>query len=196
MIVTSIGSVLDDQPTEVQKALSEKMKLMEGTVQLRAEIDESGTVTSFYLDQKQKNLVALCFELPQGPVKPGDTWPLHINLIMMGNGFAAKEANRSNRVKLISLSPSDDGDIVATLEYTIAEDVDGTFRTPGASGEQPCSMSASFYGQARFLVRKGRWQDFKGRMHIKSTGAMETDMESNLVMTPMKRLPEKLIELE
>jgi len=180
--------------SEMEKAMAEMMKKLEGTIQLRGEITDSGKLSSFYLEQKQKNLLALFFELPQTPVKVGDSWSLDLNLLAMGSGFICEEADRVNRVQLVSLSEDKDGDIIASMDYTIAESVKGKFMVPLA--DESTLMSMSFIGRGDFLVKKGIWKKFTGRMQIEQTGMMSSDVQQYFVMEPMDQPPKELLKLE
>lgn len=195
-LIVSDLVIPESSGSKVDEAMSRLWESMEGTVQLRGEIDESGQVTSFYLETPQRNLVAMGFELPKDPVKVGDTWSIDAHLLAMGHGFIAEQASRSNQVTLTGLSTSDNGDTVATIEYMLAEYVDGVFRHPMLDKDQPTTMSYGFFAEGKFLVNRGRWQEFRGRVIIKSTGMTQSDSQSHMSMTLMESVPENLLELE
>lgn len=176
--------------------MKEMMKKMEGTVQLRAEIDDAGAITSFYLEQRQKNFVAMFFELPKKSVKPGDTWSLDINFVAMGAGFICEKAARTNQVKLVSLTDTPDGDTLASMDYCIAESVKGKLKVPMGEGSRPVAMDMAFVGRGEFLVNKGTWRRLAGQMRIDSTGVMTTSQNQNVMMEPMEEVPKELLELE
>ncbi len=187
--------------SEQDEWMAEMMKKMEGTVQLRGEITDSGEVASFYMESKQKNLLAVFFELPKEPVKVGDTWSLDVNFVAMGHGFICDEASRTNRVKLTRLTKTEDGDVVASLHYLIAESVKGRITDPFAEEGQapsgmPTSMSMSFVGRGEFLVNKGTWKQLVGRMTMKGTGMMSADVQQHVAMEPMASAPKELLSLE
>ncbi len=132
----------EDGPDAFLKRMARKM---EGTVQLRGEITPRGKIVSFYLEGRQKNLVAMMLELPGRPVKVGDTWPLEMNLISMGHGFVCDRAAHRNQAKLVAVTETPDGDRVATIEYLVLEGVEGTFKGPFGGGEGvPTSMHAGY----------------------------------------------------
>ncbi|NOK22474.1 hypothetical protein HMI50_36235, partial [Corallococcus carmarthensis] len=100
-----------------------------------------------------RNLATLVLELPRDPVRPGETWSLGTELTVpdaLGGQFRrAPGGERHNRVKLVSVTPGDNGEQVATLEYDIVEQFGGTLsasravpaggakkgpRQPGAEG--------------------------------------------------------------
>lgn len=75
-----------------------------------------------------RNLAAMVLELPSEPVGPGTTWTLTTNLVDEGAlppGFRQKDSKQTNEVKLLSLTPAEDGEQVATLEYDLLESVTG-----------------------------------------------------------------------
>ncbi|NNC08205.1 hypothetical protein HJC10_35870, partial [Corallococcus exiguus] len=81
-----------------------------------------------------RNLATLVLELPRDPVRPGETWPLGTELTTpdaLGTLFRrAPGGERHNRVKLVSVTPGDNGEQVATLEYDIVEQFGGTLSPP------------------------------------------------------------------
>nr|WP_242544868.1 hypothetical protein [Corallococcus sp. NCSPR001] len=81
-----------------------------------------------------RNLATLVLELPRDPVRPGETWALGTELTTpdaLGTLFRrAPGGERHNRVKLVSVTPGDNGEQVATLEYDIVEQFGGTLSPP------------------------------------------------------------------
>lgn len=173
---------------------TEMLKKMEGTVQLRGQIDASGAITSFWLAPNQKNLLALFCELPKTPVKVGDRWSLNVNFVQMGFGFVADKANRLNQVELSGVQKEADGEVVAVLDYIIAESVEGNFQM----GDQTkaTTMAMSFAGRGRFSVTKGLWKSFAGRMKTKATGMMASSAEQELALEPLPSIPDELLKLK
>lgn len=169
---------------------------MKGSVQLRGDITPSGSIRTFYLESKQKNLLSLFFELPQAPVRIGDSWELHVNLLSMGHGFICDAARRINRVTLVSLEPTDTEDQIATMEYTLFESAKGRFVLPGFDEDKPAGMSFSFIGRGRFSLRQGVWESFVGLMEIKGTGMMKVDTQQVFAMQPMAKIPEQYLKLK
>ena len=180
-----------EQPDEVK----DLFKKMEGTVQIRGEISEQGEITSFYLEQKQKNMIAMLFELPKRKVKEGDTWSLDVNLLMMGAGFIAKSADRVNKVTLKTLSPDKSNNMIAELEYLIAESVEGVFLNPMSGEEISTEMSMSFVGTGHFNVTEGRFEKMIGRLGIKSSGIMASENQQELSLEYLKSVPSCMLKL-
>lgn len=81
-----------------------------------------------------RNVATLVLELPRDPVRPGDTWSLGTELTTpdaLGSLFRrADGGERHNRVKLVSVTPGDNGEQVATLEYDLQEQFGGTLSPP------------------------------------------------------------------
>ncbi|RKH57951.1 hypothetical protein D7X96_37650, partial [Corallococcus interemptor] len=81
-----------------------------------------------------RNLATLALELPRDPVRPGETWSLGTELTTpdaLGTLFRrAPGGERHNRVKLVSVTPGDNGEQVATLEYDLVEQFGGTLGAP------------------------------------------------------------------
>jgi hypothetical protein len=197
MIVHEVNFDDNQQAEGIGQTMNQLMKDMEGTVQLRGELTPKGAIASFYLEQKQRNLLAMFFELPTYPVYVGDTWSIDVNCISMGNGFIADEAHRINQVKFTELSTTEDGRPIAILDYLIAEMVEGSFETPLSEESTPTSMSCTFMGRGAFLIEEGRWSQFTGEFGISSTGFLgflggETIQQFALM--PLEEIPQQYLE--
>ncbi len=166
----------------------------------KAEAD-IGTLSErgFVLDGLQgvtRNTATLVLELPRDPVGTGDAWSLGTELIRMealGPQFQPGQPERRNRVTLVSLTPADGGEQVATLEYDISEKLAGKVRPKDAPPTSPAraaeeeadeesprskpapEMSASaevnITGRGEFLVKAGRWRSWEGTITSVSKGA-------------------------
>lgn len=193
LIFDEIGQVENEADNPIGNSINQILGEMEGTVQLRGELTPEGAIASFYLEQNQRNLLAMLFELPSQPVHVGDSWEIDVNCISMGNGFIAKNAERINRVELLSVTENDSGELVALLEYVIAETVEGDFQLPFSddSDPVPTSMTCTFLGQGSFLIEKGRWEQLVGELSIQATGMMESDLVQHLALLPIENIPEE-----
>jgi hypothetical protein len=196
MIVDEVEQAESEIDNPLENSLNQMVSQMEGTVQLRGELTPEGTIASFYLEQRQRNLIAMLFELPSNPVHVGDSWEIDVNCVSMGNGFIASNAARINRVELTSVSENAEGQSVAQLEYVIIETVEGDFQLPFSDESNPTSMSCSFLGQGSFLIEEGRWEQFVGEFQVQATGLMESNLVQQLALTPLGDIPEEYIELK
>jgi len=165
-------------------------------VQLRGEITPRGKIASFWLESKQKNLLAMFFGLPGRPVKVGDVWPLEVSLVSMGHGFICETASRVNQVRLVSVEDTGDGDRVATLDYLLFERVEGRFKMPMGGKAVPSTMAFGFTGRGKFLVGKGRWRKFVAVTETTSTGFMPGHAKQRLAMEPMDKVPKAYLKME
>ncbi len=165
---------------------------MQGTAQLRGEISPEGEITSFYVAQQQKNLLALFFELPTKPVEVGDTWQIDLTCILLNSAqFIVENSDRVNEVKLAEIIETPTGEMVAVLEYRIAESVEGQQDIPFfTAAPVPSSMKCDFVGQGEFLIEEGRWKQFSAEYTIQSTGIITADVTQHLALTPLDEVPE------
>ncbi|HEX9952013.1 MAG TPA: hypothetical protein VGB53_09615, partial [Rubricoccaceae bacterium] len=148
----------DDSTAALLKALRELQQSLGGT-QLRGQITTAGEVTSFWLPQEQKNILALFFELPEDSVSIGDVWELSgTSLLSLRGPFNVEEASRSNEVRLVALEGGPARPL-ATLDYNLRERIAGSFG----------HMEFVFVGRGEFDVAAGTWRRFGGRMSIEST---------------------------
>jgi hypothetical protein len=138
-------------------------------VQLRGELNLDGGIESFYLEQRQKNLLAMFFELPTHPVSVGDSWEIEVYCVTMGNGFIVDIAERTNQVTFTELTTNSEGKALAVIDYFILESVSGDFINPMSDEAMETSMDCSFIGRGYFLIDEGRWESFFGNFNIIST---------------------------
>lgn len=178
--------------------LSQQMQSMVGTVQLRGELTPDGEISSFYLDQNQRNLLAIFFELPTGMVHVGDTWSLDFHCISMGAGYIGDTSQKINKVKFSGLSQTPDGKPIAILDYVMAESVNGSFQAgfTNNSTPTPTSMTCSFVGRGEFLIEQGHWQQLIGDFSIKATGIMQSDATQHFALMPLEEIPQQYVGLE
>ncbi len=196
MIVDEIDLPENELDNEISEGFNELMGKMKGTVQLRGELTPDGAISSFYLEQEQRNVIAMFFELPTEPINIGDSWEIDVNCISMGNGFIATNAERVNHVEFSELIENSDGESIAVLDYFIAETVEGDFQMPLSDEAVPTTMTCTFLGQGFFLIEEGRWEQFAGEFAIKSTGIMNSEVAQHFALTPLEDIPEEYIGLK
>ncbi|WP_158623896.1 hypothetical protein, partial [Corallococcus llansteffanensis] len=134
--------------TYVLELTSSGERLLRVTPAGAASEEASVSDRGFIIDGLQgpaRNLATLVLELPRDAVRPGETWSLGTELIApeaLGTQFrrATGGAERHNRVKLVSVTPGDNGEQVATLEYDLLEQFGGILtpsRTTAAANRTP-----------------------------------------------------------
>ncbi|AKQ68532.1 hypothetical protein A176_005444 [Myxococcus hansupus] len=158
----------------------------------------------FVLDGLQgatRNIATLVLELPRDPVGPNDTWSLGTQLILtdeLGTQFQPGQPERRNRVKLVSLTPVEGGEQVATLEYDISETLAGKVRAKDAPPTSPAraaeedaeaasenpkskppsdadaSAEVTITGRGEFLVKAGQWRSWEGTLTTVTKGRFPT----------------------
>lgn len=152
--------------------------MLEGTM-LRGSVNKDGSLHSFWVKSRQKNLLCMFFELPKGKLKKGDTWQLD-NISYVGNdqNFRCRKAEKRNLVQLVDIKVVE-GETIAVLEYDLYEFVSGEFsRFPIFSSEKakekPTTMYFAFKAKAEFSVDQGKWLNYSGILSTESTGFMES----------------------
>jgi predicted CopG family antitoxin len=167
------SDTLDEKMAEMMKM----MQSMSQGVMLRGSVFETGGIHSFWVKSNQKNLIAIFFELPQNPVKVGDTWELDVNLIANDQNFECDSAYKVNKVTLTDLK-SKNNETIAVLKYEIIEFVDGTFHSPsfmGKGGPTKTMMKFTYQAIAEFSIEKGRWISYDGIMSLEASGIMTSN---------------------
>ena len=143
-----------------------------------------GVHQSFWINNNQKNLVSIFFELPTHPVKVGDTWKLDINLIGNDQNFTCDSSYKMNEVTLTDIK-NVNGEKIAVIKYDIVEYVKGIFNTPsfmGGDGAQNTMMRFSHQAIAEFSVDKGRWVSYDGIMSGNTTGLMTSSNKTKFAL--------------
>jgi hypothetical protein len=159
-----------------------------------------------------RNTAALVLELPLEPMAVGDTWTLGMDLVDLsayGGSFIEEKAERDNTVKLAALTPAENGEQVATLEYNLRERITGqgrrTARVKGQQTPQSVTTEVRVEGRGEFLVKAGRWRSWEGTLTTSSTGSLPapkgskapafgaSDGQSKLTLTPLATVPPELL---
>lgn len=173
-----------------------------------------------------RNMAVLVLELPRDPVGPETTWALGMDLVDLGSvpGFVEKKAERRNQVKLTALTPGENGEQVATLEYDLSERLSGELRTTRAmmqaaakaaakagdphdegheqkeealKGEQGALAEMRVKGRGEFLVKAGRWRSWEATLTTRTEGTTlpgTPDGERTLRLTPLDPVPPELLQ--
>ena len=171
-----------------------------------------------------RTTAVLVLELPMDPVGPDATWTLSTDLVDLSavRNFVEKKAERQNKVKLTALTPAENGEQVATLEYDLFETLSGGLRgatapptkptkansrkkkgkdtKPTAEAQAPSdgAVSSEVRVKARgeFLVKAGRWRSWEGTLTTQSQGGLPgaTNGERKLRLTPLDSVPPELLQ--
>jgi len=169
-VATNKSDTTDNKMAEMMKMLQS----MNQGIMLRGSVYETGGIHSFWVKSSQKNLIAMFFQLPNKPVKIGDSWQLDINLIGNDQNFKCDSAYKVNKVTLIDLKKQN-GETIAVIKYEIEEFVDGIFNSPsmfGSGGPTQTMMKFTHQAIAEFSINKGRWISYDGIMGVLASGVM------------------------
>lgn len=143
-----------------------------GTI-LRGSIYENGALHSFWLNNGQRNLISMFFELPSKKVKKGDVWRLkYLNFIQYGNIFYCNKSVKKNEVKLMDLIKRN-GETIAIIKYDIYEYVEGNIDVFG--NLSPSKTEVKYNAVGEFSVDNGRWISYKGLLSISNEGFMNSN---------------------
>lgn len=159
------------------EARSFMSSMMKGTM-LRGSVNTDGSLHSFWMKNSQKNLLSLFFELPNKPIKKGDTWTLHnVNFIGNDQNFVCRKAKKENTITLTDIKEIN-GETIAIINYNIIEFVSGDFKMPkyfGSSGKNKTTeMEFVYKAQAEFSINKGKWINYNGIMSLNASGMMNS----------------------
>ncbi|WP_309893419.1 hypothetical protein [Archangium sp.] len=191
--------------------------------------EDQGTMSErgFVLDGLSGPLhttATLVLELPLEPVGPDAAWTLSPDLVDLSavRNFVEKKTERRNQVKLTALTPGDNGEQVATLEYDLTETVSGELRgapkaaappkdtgkkkgkdakaedAPAAASdkEQVTSSEVRVKARGEFLVKAGRWRSWEGTLTTQTQGELPgvSSGERKLRLTPLETVPQELLQ--
>ncbi|QRK08764.1 hypothetical protein JQX13_00845 [Archangium violaceum] len=171
-----------------------------------------------------RNTAVLVLELPRDAVGPDTTWMLGTNLVDPSSipGFMEKKAERRNQVKLTALTPAENGEQVATLEYELSEHIAGQLRpirspfkkkpaaatgkdgegehegeASSAAGLQDASAEVRVKGRGEFLVKAGRWRSWEATLTTSTEGTTVPGLangERVMRLTPLDSVPQELLQ--
>lgn len=158
--------------------LTQHLRAFTGSVVLRGSVRETGGIHSFWVQSRQKNLIACLFELPEKEVGIGDTWELETNFIGNDQNFICDSFVNINEVTLVDLKRKNK-ETIAIINYNLREYVSGTF-----GNRSNTSLEFSFTGQAEFSVDRGRWVKYDGLLSSSSTSFIGGSSAQRLVLVP------------
>lgn len=151
--------------------------ILKGTM-LRGSVYSNGSLHSFWMKSRQKNLLSLFFELPNKSIKKGDSWTLHnVNFIGNDQNFICKECEKKNTITLIDIKHID-AETIAVIDYDIVEYVSGDFNMPAFMGnkasKKKTTMKFIYKARAEFSIDKGKWISYNGIMALNASGALNS----------------------
>ena len=140
----------------------------EDAVMLEGNMNDNGSIGSFYIDKNQKNTLALFFELPTKNVKIGDSWALDVQFTLLNSAFECDSVFKKNQVTLTQIKKQGQ-DSVAVLAYNIQEYVSGKY----PADAQKSFTKTRYQAVAEFSITQGRWLSYEGQMETDSFGSVE-----------------------
>ncbi|MCP3097342.1 hypothetical protein LZ198_00490 [Myxococcus sp. K15C18031901] len=194
LVVTRVQLPKTKPSSKEAREVAQRMKAMEGTVQVRATLTASGLVTSD-LKREERNLVALMVELPSRPVSVGDVWTHSADLLDMGKRWNGK-GDTLNRVELVALEREAEGRTVAVIDFTLAERHAGRYEDPSLLKPIPATMEMAYVGRGEFLVEEGRWRRVAGQMSTRTKGVVSVDSAQRFVMVPLDPVPPEVLSAQ
>jgi len=167
-------------------------QMMKG-VMLRGEIDKYGNIESFYVKERQRNLLAMYFQLPDFPVEIGDTWSLDVHYLQMDQNFICDTAQNKNVVQFVELQ-KDGQDTIAIIKYDIFQYVKGTMGTYAMMGNNngEVSIAMKFNGVAEFSITQGKWISFDGILETVQDGVMKQSSKQHLGLRLLDDITEEM----
>lgn len=160
---------------------------------IRAAVNSQGVNQSFYLPQKEKNILSLFFQLPKKAVKAGDVWSIPFHFVNVPGAIECKRSINKNRVYLSELDTTKDGRVIAYLEYRIVEHVAGSLPSPPGHGhDHDIALTMIFFGKARFDVTNGTWIRLRGRLRLIQSGEWKSDYEQVFSLQALDKVPPQL----
>jgi hypothetical protein len=147
---------------------------------LKGVITSKGRVHGLNSKNDKANLIALLFQLPSKPVRPGGSWPLDIEFLGLNHDFGKGKTTKINQVLFEELRAID-GEDIAFLKYNIRE----TFKS-GSLNTQLKEVEVSFQGSSSFSLRDGKWKRFEGVFSFKLSGDHVVDRRYNVSLTHLK----------
>lgn len=156
--------------------------LMQG-IQLRGLLNPNGSIYSYFLEIRQKNLLALYFQLPDKWIKVGDSWPLDIQWFTANYTFLCDSVNKTNSIKLESVYETA-SDTIAVLNYKYSEYLSGKTEIPFNNTKRSSLMTIDCSGLLEFNITKGRWEKYNLIVMSKSSGLQNSSSKQLIKFIP------------
>lgn len=180
--------------SETKTGLSNVFSSAMQGVLLRGEIDKTGKIVSNYLASRQKNLIAIMFQLPSKPVCVGDEWKIDTNFLEIGNNFICNNSENRNSVRFKKLKERGDT-LIAELEYDIFSSVEGELKNSFQSTNKTVSLAMGFIGIAEFDIQRGKWIMFNGIFSTERKGMVNSLTKQSIQLLEAETIPTEIKEL-
>jgi len=155
------------------------MKTMNSGPIVSGSVNATGGIQSFWVNNVQKNILALLFELPTKSVKIGDTWNIDFNYIQNNPSFKCDSSFKTNKVTLKEIKKIN-GENIAILKYEIVEFVEGLddLTSIDRSNDTPSfkfiptktTMKCSYEAVGEFSIDNGNWVSYNGTLLCEGQG--------------------------
>ncbi len=178
---------LDEDTAKDSASFSSFMK----GVQLRGLLNQNGDIQSFYTINKQKNLLALFFQLPSHPVAIGDKWSIDMNWLQMDQHFDCDTMSKINEVKLIEVK-IDGKDTIAVIRYKNYEMVKGGYLSPFSNKSIESFIDSRYDAICEFSINEGKWRNYSGIFSIITSGYQNSSYKQKFVLYEKEVIPEKI----
>jgi hypothetical protein len=150
--------VKNNQKKESNSSKPTFESMMQG-IQFRGLLNKDGSIYSYFLQTTQKNLLALYFQLPDKPVKIGDTWPIDLQWLSANYTFHCDSANKINTITFKD-SYIKGLDTIAVLNYYYSETLSGSTSMPLSNEVKPSYLHMDYSGLVEFNISQGRWENY------------------------------------
>ena len=187
----SAEPIFEDEPIDKEEEMDRKIqKEMAGTLQLLADLNTTGEIQSFFLVQRQKNLISLFFKLPNKAIEVGELWNIPVNLIELGNGYRVEKSQRYNKARVLSIKNDPEKGRIAEILYVVSEELEGNYRLrEDASIEAPVKflIAASYVGYAELFVDKGYWKSYTAKLTFSGSGGLSINSSNLHALRPINQ---------
>ncbi len=158
----------------------------------RGIVNKEGGIESFYMNQVHKNQLALFFELPDLPVKVGDTWGIEASLLSSAfPSFEADSMYQSNQVKLLDVREEGE-EVIAKLRYQIDERMYGSVPISWQSQDLQISSEAKYDATCEFSISSGKWLKYEGIYSVKSAGSHIFAYKQHYALIEVEEMPKQI----
>jgi hypothetical protein len=150
--------VSDDFEGQILKSVTSAENSEMHQIEFIGKFDKLGNSSSFYLYQKQKNLLNLFFDVPDEPVNKHTIWERDIYITQIGQSFVPESEERININRLIDTTQNKAGDILAHIGGINHEEVNGNYDHAKSGVLMPVSVASTYYFYGVFNVTQGYWE--------------------------------------
>lgn len=189
LVDVKISQRLEDSGMDEKTLDAYKNQLgLEENVLLRGMVFADGGISTYFLENQQKSLLAAGFELPNKAISKGDTWRIDFSCLDLDGIIITDTISKKTLVKAEELEFAG-GDTLVTISYDLSEFMKGK-RQLTKDKFKEIGFDVRYAGLGKFSVQQGRWLEYNAVFTLETFGLMNGKMKGIFALKPVEDIPE------